>query len=102
MSRDESTPEPVVRHPSTIGGLWYLAVLAATGVGIVIAWWRDWRVGVDWVGGALLAAAIARLVLPQRDAGMLAVRRRTLDVLLLSSVGAGLVFLSLTIPNQPG
>jgi hypothetical protein len=40
-------------------------------------------------------------VLPARDAGMLAVRRRWLDCLMLAGVGALLIFLAATIPNQP-
>ena len=110
----EPAPEPTVedvpaesaepegrRYPSTIGGLCYLAVLAASVVGLVIITQGDWRVGVKWNAAALVVAALARLVLPAPQAGMLAVRRRSLDVLLLASVGAALWFLSSTIPNQP-
>ncbi len=89
------------RYPSTIGGAFYLLIMAAAGVGIVIAWTGDWRVGVRWIAGALEAAALLRLVLPARDAGMLAVRHRAVDVLLLASVGAALLFLAQTIPDQP-
>ena len=93
-------PEPR-RHPSTIGGLFYLVVLAVTGVGIAICWTGDWRLGVKWVGAALIAGAVARLVLPRKDAGMLAVRNRAVDAALLSGVGVTLIFLSESIPNQP-
>lgn len=89
------------RHPSTIGGLLYLVVLGATGLGIGLAWSGDWRLGVAWIGGALVAAAGLRLLLPSRDAGMLAVRGRVVDFVLLAGVGAVLIFLSETIPNQP-
>jgi hypothetical protein len=99
---DEEAPEPEpVRHPSTIGGLVYLVVLATTGVGIAIAWTGDWRLGVKWVGAALIIGAVGRLVLRRRDAGMLAVRNRPFDALVLSGVGAFLIFLSESIPNQP-
>ncbi|MEQ4497743.1 DUF3017 domain-containing protein [Nocardioides kribbensis] len=90
------------RHPSTVGGLLYLFVLAAGATGVFIAWSGDWRLGVRWIGGALVGAATFRLVLPRRDAGMLAVRHRLLDCLLLGGVGAVLLFLAQTIPNQPG
>jgi uncharacterized membrane protein len=94
-------PEPR-RHPSTIGGMIYLLVLAATGLGIgIVVWSGDWRRGVTWLGGALIAAAALRLVLRQRDAGMLAVRHRLVDVVLLAVVGAVLIVLAATIPNQP-
>ena len=99
----ELPPEPDEprRYPSTIGGFFYLLVLAATAVGIGIAWNGDWRLGVRWIGGGLLAAAGVRLVLRQRDAGMLAVRHRLIDVLLLAGVGVVLFVLSESIPNQP-
>ena len=41
-------------------------------------------------------------LLPARDAGMLAVRHRLVDVVLLGGVGGLLLFLARTIPNQPG
>jgi hypothetical protein len=93
-------PEPR-RHPSTIGGLVYLVVLATTGVGIGIASTGDWRLGVKWIGASLILGAVARLVLRRRDAGMLAVRNRAVDAVLLSAVGATLLFLSESIPHQP-
>nr|WP_276509521.1 DUF3017 domain-containing protein [Nocardioides marinisabuli] len=80
----------------------YLGVLAAGAVGIVLAGRDDWRLGVSVLAGALMAAAAARLVLPARDAGMLAVRHRLVDVALLGGVGGLLLFLARTIPNQPG
>jgi DUF3017 family protein len=89
------------RYPSTIGGMFYLVVLGVTLVGIVIIATSSWRVGTRWVAGALLFAALARLVLPTRDAGMLEVRHRFVDCVMLAGVGALLVFLATTIPNQP-
>jgi hypothetical protein len=93
--------DDVRRHPSTIGGAFYLGVLAAAGVGIAIVWSGDWRVGVRVIAGAVLFAALLRLVLPARDAGMLAVRKRWWDCVMLAGVGATLLFLAATIPNQP-
>ncbi len=96
--------EPTARrYPSTIGGAFYIAILAATAVGIAIVFRsHDWRLGVRVVAGAVLAAAALRLVLPQRDAGMLAVRHRLIDVGLLCLVGGSLFFLTGSIPDQPG
>ena len=89
------------RYPSTIGGIFYLVVLAATAVGIGIVSTGDWRPGIRWIAGGLIFAAVVRLVLPARDAGMLAVRHRIVDCLMLSTVGVLLIFLASTIPNQP-
>ena len=90
------------RYPSTIGGAFYLGVLVATAVGMALVYQADdWRLGVRVVAGALVAAAACRLLLPQRDAGMLAVRHRLVDVSLLVLIGAGLFFLAGTIPDRP-
>jgi hypothetical protein len=89
------------RYPSTIGGACYLVVLVVCGVGLGIVARGDWRLGVRWIASSLLLAALARLVLPASQAGMLAVRRRFVDAGLLLAVGAVLWFLSVTIPNQP-
>jgi hypothetical protein len=89
------------RYPSTVGGMFYLVVLAGTAVGIGIVWTGNWRLGTEWMAGSLIFAALLRLVLPNRDAGMLAVRNRIFDCLLLGGVGVVLIFLAVTIPNQP-
>ena len=77
-------------------------MLIATAVGIGITWRaHDWRLGLRVVSAALAAAAFLRLVLPQRDAGMLAVRPRLVDVLLLGGVAVTLFVLAVNIPDQP-
>jgi len=89
-------------YPSTIGGFLYVGILIATAVGIAIVFRsHDWRLGVRVVAGALFAAALLRLVLRQRDAGMLAVRHRLVDVGVLVLVGGALYFLAGSIPDQP-
>jgi Protein of unknown function (DUF3017) len=109
---DEPEPvsaEPVVadgdgdrRYPSTIGGAFYLGVVAVVAVSIGIVTTGNWRLGVRWFGGALLFAAAVRAVLPAKDAGMLAVRRRWWDCFLLVGAGVALILLAGSIPDQPG
>lgn len=89
------------RYPSTIGGAFYLVVLALTLVGLGLAYSSDWRTGIRWISGALGFAALIRLVLRSRDAGMLAVRAKWLDVVLISAVGIMLAMLAESIPDQP-
>ena len=98
----EEPPAEEPRHfPSTIGGALYLAILAVCVVGIGLVTTGEWRVGVKVIAGALGVAAVLRLVLPNRDAGMLAVRHRAIDVLLLAAMGGALYFLAVSIPDQP-
>ncbi len=104
-------PEPVApegapaederRYPSTIGGMFYLLVLVAVGVAIVVAALDEWRTGIRVMGGALVFGAFVRLVLRARDAGMLAVRHKVLDAVILLVLGGLLIFLAGSIPNQP-
>ncbi|PVG84751.1 hypothetical protein DDE18_03900 [Nocardioides gansuensis] len=90
------------RYPSTIGGAFYLAVLAASGAALAIVVTGAWRQGIRVMGGALLFGALCRLALGPRDAGMLAVRYKWLDALLLIALGAALIVLAGSIPDQPG
>ena len=69
-------------------------------MGVVVA--GEWRTGIRVFGGALLLGALVRLLLSNRDAGMLAVRFKAFDVLMLAGLGAALIFLAGSIPDQPG
>jgi hypothetical protein len=89
------------RYPSTLGGACYLLVLAVSVVGLGIVAHGDWRLGVRCIAAALGFGALVRLVMPAQQAGMLAVRRRLVDVVILVSLAAALWFLSANIPNQP-
>ena len=97
-------PEEERRYPSTIGGMFYLLVLAVVAGGLAVAALDDgsWRIGIRVVGGALVLGALVRLVLRARDAGMLAVRHKVLDALILLVLGGLLIFLAGSIPEQPG
>jgi len=75
-------------------------VLVVVGIGLVVAAASDWRVGLRIMSGGLTAAALLRLGLPAKDAGMLAVRHRLLDVGILLAVAIGLVLLAGSIPEQ--
>jgi hypothetical protein len=102
---DEVPPESAEpegrRYPSTIGGAFYLTVLVVSAVGLGIVARGNWRLGVKWIAASLVFAALVRLVIPAQQAGMLAVRRRAVDVVILVVVGVALWVLSSSIPNQP-
>ena len=80
----------------------HLAVLVCVAAGIYIAWHQGshggGRGGVI-AGGALLAAALLRLVLPARMAGLLAVRNRATDAVTLIVLGACLLATGLVLPG---
>jgi hypothetical protein len=103
-AHDDASSEPVDdrrRYPSTIGGAFYIAILGTTIAALVIVGSGHWRAGIRWLSAALLAAMVLRLILPERDAGMLAVRNRWLDAAVLAVLGAALWLLAATIPVTP-
>jgi len=79
-----------------------LAVMVVTVAGIYIAWLKGSAGGGEGgvVGGAaLLAAAVARLVLPTQVVGLLATRNRALDVMTLTALGVCLLVMGLVLPS---
>ena len=80
----------------------HLVVLVCVAGGVYIAWHQGTQGGGRGgaiAGGALLVAAVARLVLPTRLAGLLAVRNRTTDVVTLVVLGASLLTAGLVLPG---
>lgn len=104
LVRGEADPavEEERRYPSTIGGAFYLLVLLVVGAGLVVVITGEWRLGIRIMGGSLFGAALIRLALRARDAGMLAVRHKVLDAFVLVVLGSALIFLAGSIPDQPG
>lgn len=94
--------EGPLKRPQTLGGVVYLAVLGASVVGLGIVSAGAWRTGLAWVGVSLLVAASTRLVLSERGAGMLRVRRKWSDVLMLAMAGVALIVLTIVVPQQSG
>ncbi|KQV65100.1 hypothetical protein ASC64_15090 [Nocardioides sp. Root122] len=85
-----------------MGGAFYLLVLGVVAAAMVVVALDEWRTGIRLMGGALVFAALVRLVLRRRDAGMLAVRHKVLDAVVLAVLGGALIFLATSIPDQPG
>ena len=75
-----------------------LAVLVTVGGGLLVVALGHWRKGLVVVGLAMVGAAALRLLLPLRRAGFLAVRTRTIDVVLTGGAGIALVVIALAIP----
>jgi hypothetical protein len=115
---DEAPPEPAPagtagsrriqnRHGRGRGskarwGAAYPIVLAGTAAGLAYLWRGPQYVrgGVLAVAVTLLLAAAARLVLPERRAGLLVSRRRFADVAAFSILGLALLVAGLVLPAQ--
>ena len=92
-------PPLYVRRPFLAGIVRQLPLLAAilvVGVGLVLVTFGHWREGLVVIGLAMIGAALLRLFLPLRRLGLLAVRSRSVDVLMLAGAGLALTVLTLT------
>jgi hypothetical protein len=90
-----STTLSLLREPL----IWLLVLLTA---GLVVIRAHHTRVGLGLMATAVGLAALARLVLSPRTAGLLAVRTRGFDVAVLLALTAGLVALVVLGPCPPG
>jgi len=84
------------------GALSYGAILVCVAAGVFIAWHEGSRGGGRGgaiAGAALIVAAVVRLLLPPRLAGLFASRHRVTDVITLTVFGAGLLIAGLVLPR---
>jgi len=77
-------------------------VTVTVAVGVLIAALHHPRTGMFVVCGGLGAAALLRLVLSPRDAGLLVVRKRRLDVVVLLGLAIALGVLAAVTPFPAG
>ncbi len=98
-----TTPPTDSRPPKTVVqqvvGQWPLAtVLVGVFVGLVIAVpFGHWRIGATLIGISVSLGGLLRLM-PQQRVGLLAVRNRVIDTVLLLGSGLGILLLSWVIP----
>jgi hypothetical protein len=98
-----SYSEPVDDRPPIRGG-WVgrqwplLTVLGGGVVGLGLVALDHFRSGTLLFGVSVLFAGLARLVLPARRVGLLVVRSRAFDVLVLGSMGSAVVVLAVLVP----
>ncbi|MFG1669788.1 DUF3017 domain-containing protein [Streptomyces sp. Y7] len=76
-----------------------LLVLGLVGVGLLVTALDVFRVGTLLIGGALLAGAVMRWMLP--SVGMLAVRSRFTDIVTYGVLGLTIVLLALMAQPDP-
>jgi hypothetical protein len=96
----DAAGEPNAPASSPLAWLPYLIVLAGIAVGLFVTWQgsKYAGLGTSLVGGALLAAAAARLLLPPRYAELLSSRWKASDVVAFTVLGAGVLAIALVLP----
>jgi hypothetical protein len=75
-----------------------VAVLIGVGIALALAVLTSFRVGAYALAALLGLGALARLTLPIRLAGPLAVRSRVVDTLIASAMAVALVVLAEGVP----
>ncbi|XVQ12156.1 DUF3017 domain-containing protein [Spirillospora sp. CA-255316] len=90
--------------PHWLGRLPYLIVLGGVTAGLVLCFFHYFRKGSVLIAAALLFGALARLLLPEAQLGMLAVRSRSIDCWTLVFLGEAVAFVALSVPpmNKTG
>ena len=78
----------------------YLIVLAGVATGMFVIWQGSKYAGrgAAIIGASLLAGALARLILPERYAGLLSSRRKASDVLAFAAFGAAVLAVAIALP----
>ena len=98
--RSRSTPRTASPAALALAWLPYLIVLAGATVGLFVIWQGSNHAGrgAGLIGGALLVAAVARLVLPPRYGGLLVSRGKAMDVAAFAVLGAAVLALAASLP----
>lgn len=99
MTTPPADPRPPKTAVQQVVGQWPLAtVLVGVFVGLVIAVvFGHWRVGSTLIGVSVTLGGLLRL-LPHQRVGLLAVRNRVIDTILLLGSGLGILVLAWVIP----
>jgi len=96
----DASGEPNAAASGPLTWLPYLIVLAgvAAGLSVTCQGSKYAGLGTSLVGGALLVAAVARLLLPPRYADLLSSRWKASDVVAFTALGAGVLAIALVLP----
>lgn len=98
----EVAREPTAEGPETpywLSQVPYFLVMSALAAGIVVVAAAYFKRGPAIIAGALLLAATFRVLLPRDWVGMLAVRRRWIDLLTLTTLAVLLIVLAWVAPQ---
>jgi hypothetical protein len=103
-----SERQPLAAKPPRRGALgvivrqWpLLLVLGGALTALLVVTLDGFRLGCTLLGASVGFAAVARAVLPARLVGLLVVRSRPFDVVVLAAMGAALVVLAAAVPPPP-
>ncbi|MBB5806087.1 putative membrane protein [Saccharothrix ecbatanensis] len=79
----------------------FALVLGVVGLGLLRIVQYHWRQGAVLIGLALLIAALLRVLVTDEQAGLIAIRSRSVDALLYSGLGFSVIVVAMTIIGGP-
>ena len=88
--------------PRWLGRLPYAFVLCGVGAGLAVVATNHFRRGSMLIAASVFIGALARLLLPESQVGLLAVRRRWLDVLLMAIAAIGITLVAFVAKGTSG
>jgi Protein of unknown function (DUF3017) len=88
--------------PRWFGRLPYGFVLCGVGAGLAVVATNHFRRGSMLIAASVFIGALARLLLPESQVGMLAVRRRWLDVFLMTAAAVGITLVAFVAKGTSG
>ncbi|GLY89303.1 DUF3017 domain-containing protein [Actinoallomurus iriomotensis] len=97
---DRARPRPAV--PRWLSRLPYAFVLCGVAAGLIVVATDHFRRGSMLIAASVFIGALARLVLPESQVGMLAVRRRWLDVFLMTAAAVGITLVAFVAKGTSG
>lgn len=100
MATADSRPVPPSRGTSSPTQWPLLIIVAGVVIGLATAVGGEWRMGALVIGTSLTIGAVERTMLSRRAAGMLQVRSKAFDVILLLAMGAGIIVLAILVPDR--
>lgn len=100
LRADRVQAERVV--PRWLARLPYAFVLCSVAAGLAVVATNHFRRGSMLIAAAVFIGALARLLLPESQVGMLAVRRRWLDVLLMTTAAVGITLVAFVAKGTTG
>lgn len=79
----------------------FALVLGVVVLGLLRIVQYHWRQGAVLIGVALLVAALLRVMVTDEQAGLIAIRGRSIDALLYSGLGFAVIVVAMTILGGP-
>ena len=91
--------EPSAGRSLRVWPLLIIVIGVVTGLVIAVVGESSWRLGALVIGASLGVGAVERIALPSGEAGLLRVRSKGFDVVVLMLMSAAIIALAIVVPE---